>query len=289
MLNRFQFARLRSFRKSSATERASSDRSAARVVCVASGKGGTGKSVIASNLALQRSRSGERVLLVDFDAGLANAHLLLGLSPVYDLGHVMQGQINPLEAVVEGPHGLKLLSGGVGRQALVNPTRRELERLFKALRVLEHEYDLIVIDHGAGLGYSTVAHLAATSTLLIVTNHEVTALSDAYALYKRATMVNPTLRAGIVVNRAPDERLALAAWDRFRAASQRFLGHSPELVGWVPADSAISQSVQRREPVTLSYPDSAAGISISKLAQWSPIDHARTTSAFYDRARKALR
>ena len=93
MLNRFQFARLRSFRKSRTTERAFSERSAARVVCVASGKGGTGKSVIASNLAVQRSRTGERVLLVDFDAGLANAHLLLGLSPVYDLGHVMQGQI----------------------------------------------------------------------------------------------------------------------------------------------------------------------------------------------------
>src|SRR5262245_3343004 len=44
----------------------------ARVLCVASGKGGTGKSILASNLAVLRAQRGERVLLVDFDAGLAN-------------------------------------------------------------------------------------------------------------------------------------------------------------------------------------------------------------------------
>lgn len=291
MLNRFQFARLRSFRRAVHTEERSTrpTTGGARVVCVASGKGGTGKSVLATNLAVQRARRGERVLLVDFDAGLANAHLLLGLAPTHDLGHVLAGEIDPRGALVEGPHGLRLLSGGVGRQTLVNPTRRELDRVFRALRPLEDEFDLVLIDHGAGLGYSTVAHLAATSTLVVVTNHEVTALSDGYALYKRARAVNPDIRVGLVVNRVPDEHLALAAWDRFRAASQRFLGHQPEYIGWVPADPAVAQSVQQRLPVSLSFPESAAAHALGKVAAWGPIDHARTTSAFYDKARRALR
>jgi len=261
----------------------------ARVVCIASGKGGTGKSVLASNLALLRARRGERVLLIDFDAGLANAHLLLGLAPPHDVGHVMEGKVSAREALVEGPHGLKLLSGGVGRQSLIDPTRRELDRLFKALRPLEDEFDLIVIDHGAGLSYSTVAHLAATSTLVLVTNHEVTALSDGYALYKRAKLVNPEVRVGLVVNRAPDERLAMDAWDRFRGASHKFLGHAPELIGWVPADPVISQAVQMRRPAVLSFPDSAAARAITKVAAWAPIDHARTSTPFYAKARRALR
>lgn len=291
MLNRFQFARLRSFRRPTAVEErpTRSVLGGARVVCIASGKGGTGKSVLTSNLAVQRARRGERVLLVDFDAGLANAHLLLGLAPSYDLGHVLAGEASAREAMVEGPHGLRLLSGGVGRQALVNPTRRELDRVFRALRPLEDEFDLILIDHGAGLGYSTVAHLAATSTLMLVTNHEVTALSDGYALYKRAKAVNPDVRVGLVVNRVPDEHLAIAAWDRFRAASNRFLGHQPEYIGWVPADPAVSQSVQQRSPVSQSYPDSAAAHALTKVADWAPIEHARTTSAFYEKARRALR
>lgn len=263
--------------------------STARVVCIASGKGGTGKSVIASNLALLRARQGERVLLIDFDAGLANAHLLLGLAPPHDVGHVMEGTVSAREALVEGPHGLKLLAGGVGRQCLIDPTRRELDRLFKALRTLEDDFDLIVIDHGAGLSYSTVAHLAAASTLLLVTNHEVTALSDGYALYKRAKLVNPEIRVGLVVNRAPDERLAMDAWNRFRGASHKFLGHAPELIGWVPADPVISQAVQLRKPAVLSFPESAAAKAITRVAAWGPVDHARTTTPFYVKARRALR
>lgn len=263
--------------------------STASVVCIASGKGGTGKSVLATNIAILRAKRGERVLLVDFDAGLANAHLLLGLAPPYDVGHVMEGEVSAQAALVEGPHGLKLLSGGVGRQTMIDPTRRELDKLFKALRPLEDEFDLILIDHGAGLSYSTVAHLAATSTLILVTNHEVTALSDGYALYKRARMVNQSIRVGMVVNRVPDERIAMDAWERFRGASHKFLGHTPELIGWVPADPAIPQAVQMRKPAVLSYPDSPAAIAIQRVADWAPIDHARTATAFYEKARRALR
>lgn len=289
MLSRFQLARLRAFRKRAPSPVEREPVASARVVCIASGKGGTGKSIIATNLAVIRARQGERVLLVDFDSGLANAHLLLGLAPHHDLGHVMEGTVGPRAALVEGPHGLKLLSGGVGRQALVNPTRRELDRLFKALRPLEDEFDLVIIDHGAGMAYGTIAHLAATSTLLLVTNHEVTALSDAYALYKRAHMVNEHIRVGVVINRAPDERMAHSGWERFRRASQQFLGVVPDLVGWVPADPAIEHSVQARVPVTISAPESAAGQAIQRIASWDAIDHARTASAFYEKARRALR
>jgi len=269
--------------------REGAEETTARVLCVASGKGGTGKSILSSNLAVLRARRGERVLLVDFDAGLANAHLLLGLAPQYDLSHVLQGQVRAEDALVAGPAGLKLLSGGVGRHILANPTRRELDRLFKALRPLEDQFDLIVIDHGAGVSYATVTHLAAAHAMLLVTNHEVTALSDGYALYKRAHLANPYIRAGLVVNRAPDEGRALSAWERFQSASQRFLGHSPELVGWVPYDQAVLRSVENRVPVSLLEPDSPAARAIESVAFWAPIDQSRSARPFFDRARAALR
>ena len=247
----------------------------ARVLCVASGKGGTGKSILASNLAYLRAKRGERVLLVDFDAGLANAHLLLGLAPQHDLSHVLQGLVRAEDALVEGPGGLKLLSGGVGRHILANPTRRELDRLFKALRPLEDQFDLIVIDHGAGVSFATVTHLVAASTLLLVTNHEVTALSDGYALYKRAHLVNPMLHVGLVVNRAPDEGRARSAWGRFQSASQRFLGHAPEFVGWVVYDPAVLRSVEERVPVAQSVLGrSRKGDRIQPRAIREPVDRA---------------
>ncbi len=293
MLNvsRLDFSRLRALRRFIRAEKEPEETASrsARVLCIASGKGGTGKSIVASNLAVIRAAQGERVCLVDFDAGLANAHLLLGVSPRYDLGHVMAGEVNAEQALIEGPNGLKLLSGGVGRPSLQNPTRRELERLFRALEPLERQFDLIIIDHGAGVGYSTVAHLAATSTMLIVTNPEVTALSDAYALFKRAHLVNKHITVGALVNRASDEESARSAFERFRNASQRFLGQAPAFAGWVPYDEAVLRSVQSRVPVTLSEPASPAAESILEVAAWEPIDMARTSTAFYERARRALR
>jgi flagellar biosynthesis protein FlhG len=292
MLNgtRFDLARLRSLGRFLVPGESKPEVAApgARVVCIASGKGGVGKSILASNLAALRARRGERVLLVDFDAGLANLHLLLGLAPRHDLGHVLDGAIPACEAVVRGPEGIHLLSGGVGRHALANPTRRELDRLFQALRPLEQEYDLVIIDHGAGISYATVAHLAASSTLLLVTNHEVTALSDAYALYKRATTVNEHLRVGVVLNRVPDEEVAARAWERFRGVALKFLGVHPDYVGWVPQDDAVARSVHARTPVTISEPASRAALALGRVSAWGPLDHARTAISFYERARRAL-
>ncbi len=264
-------------------------REAARSIVVGSGKGGTGKSVLASNLAILRSQRGERVLLVDFDAGMANAHLLLGLAPRHDLGHVMRGDVDAHGALVPGPGGLQLLSGGVGRDVLANPTRRELDRLFETLQPLEYEFDLIIFDHGAGLGYALMTHLAATSTLLIVTNPEVTALSDAYALYKRAHKVNPYVRSGLVLNRALSQESAESGWERFRGAAHRFLGHSPEWIDWIPTDPAVQESVEARVPISLSNPDAEAARSLARIAEWGPLDHAKSARPFFERARGALR
>ena len=289
MRQRFLDASRRVFGRRSPRREPAPRTSGARVLCIASGKGGTGKSVVATNLAVERSRLGENVLLVDFDAGLANDHLLLGVAPKYDLAHILDGSVDAYEALTDGPCGLKMLSGGVGRLTLANPTRRELDRVFQALRPLEDDFDLVVVDHGAGLGYSTVAHLAAATTLMLVAGHEVTALSDAYAVYKKAHLVNPGVRVGLVINRSPDARMADDSWQRFSAASHRFLGHAPELVGWVPADTAVTRSVHQREPVVLSHSESAAAQALRSVARWGPIDHARSSSAFYDAARQALR
>ncbi|MFT4540038.1 MAG: flagellar biosynthesis protein FlhG [Planctomycetota bacterium] len=287
MLERFTFRRLRPRRrqKSSATPTATR----ARVVCVASGKGGTGKSVLTSNLAVLRAMRGERVLLIDFDAGMANAHLLLGVAPRHDLTDVLSGEVDLRKALVDGPDGLKLLSTGVGSTGLVDPTRRELDKLFRALRPLEDDFDLILIDHGAGMGYVTQANLSAAQSLLLVASHEITALSDAYALYKRATQVNPNVRAGVVINNSPNEEFALSAWERFRNVSQRFLGSEPEFVDWVPSDTAVQRSVQLRHPVVSSAPTSKASRAIMRVGEWAPLDLPGTGGAFFDRARAALR
>src|SRR5258706_3832626 len=121
--SRFDLSRLRSVTRflNGADKPAEDQRPGARVLCVASGKGGTGKSILATNLAVLRARRGERVLLIDFDAGLANAHLLLGLAPRHDFGHVLDGSVSARGAVVEGPAGRGPVSRGGRRPPPAKP------------------------------------------------------------------------------------------------------------------------------------------------------------------------
>jgi Mrp family chromosome partitioning ATPase len=70
---------------------ASSQRIEGTCVAFASGKGGTGKSFLATNVAIALHRAGKRVALVDCDFGLANAHLLLGVHPRHTLQHFVDG------------------------------------------------------------------------------------------------------------------------------------------------------------------------------------------------------
>jgi flagellar biosynthesis protein FlhG len=267
----------------------------ARVVSIASGKGGTGKSVVATNVACQLARAGERVVLLDFDTGWANDHLLLGLRPSFDLGHIASGQAGVLQAFVDGPGGFKLLCGGVGRARDAEPTWRDLDRLFRALEVLETTFDVVLIDHGAGLGLAAQALIAGGSALLLVTGTEVTALSDGYAAYKRALGLAPRVRAGLVVNRSPSLAAGREAWERFSAVSQRFLSARPELLALVPDDRAVVESIERSVPVVLAAPESGAALALAKVAAWERFQRPPALAAppaargVFESARRALR
>ncbi|VAW44195.1 Flagellar synthesis regulator FleN, partial [hydrothermal vent metagenome] len=90
-----------------------------RVIAVASGKGGVGKTNVSVNLGVSLSKMGKRVLLMDADMGLANVDIMLGLQTKYNLLHVLEGEKTLEEVIVEGPGGLRVIpaASGVSRVA----------------------------------------------------------------------------------------------------------------------------------------------------------------------------
>ena len=97
------------------------DLSNARVIAVTSGKGGVGKSSVSINLAVQFTKMGKKVIILDADFGLANIEVMFGVIPKYNLSDLMVSGREISEIITEGPEGIKFISGGSGIAKLVNP------------------------------------------------------------------------------------------------------------------------------------------------------------------------
>ena len=89
-----------------------------RVLSVTSGKGGVGKTNFVTNLAYVLSKFGKNVYIFDADIGLANIDVLLGLTPEYNLQHVLNGEKSINEIIVNGPGNIKIFPASSGIQEL---------------------------------------------------------------------------------------------------------------------------------------------------------------------------
>ncbi len=157
---------------------------AGRLVGIASGKGGTGKTVLAANLAVALALSGLEVAAVDADLGLANLHILLGMPPGSTLGGTVFSGASLDSAVVRGPAGVALVPGGAGAAALADLAPSQLDRLAASVRALARGRDAVIVDSAAGLSPRTLRLLAECDLCVVATTPEVTAMTDAYAVLK---------------------------------------------------------------------------------------------------------
>lgn len=240
--------------------------SRSRCLAVTSAKGGVGKTNLAVNLGLALAARGLRVGVLDADLGLANVDLVLGMTPPYDIGHVLYGQKTLEEILLEGPNGLKVLAGGAGLYELANLSRWRLERLVRSLSQLDELLDILLIDTGAGISRNVLSFVLEVEEVLVVTTPEPPSIADAYSMIKVITLEGRRSRVHLVVNMARDEREAHAVYRKLEALSNQFLQTSLRYLGFVPRDEAVGWAVRQQVPVLLSYPSSRASQAIGRLA-----------------------
>lgn len=242
----------------------------ARSVAVASGKGGVGKTSLCVNLAVALARRNLRATLIDGDLGLANADVLCGVSPRGHLGHVIRGERAVEDILLDAPGGFRLAPGAGGVAELADLDSASLGRLLGEVGRLESTSDVLVIDCGAGIGRGVMGMLHAADMALIVVTPEPTSMADAYAILKclalDAKARGEAPRALVVVNQAASEREAAQVSGRIGAVAQRFLGFSPEALGFVPLDEAVRAAVRERMPLLVSKPEAPAARAVVSLA-----------------------
>jgi len=235
----------------------------ARSLAIVSGKGGTGKSVATASLARLFARSA-RTLLVDADLGVGNAHILQGVSPTATLADLFTGK-SPRSLIERCGGGLDLIAGGSGVARLAHVCASDLARLGDALAELERDYSYLLADCGAGISEATLAFARAADRVVVVTTPDLTAMTDAYAFLKVLGIKRTGPVPGLIVNRAPNEVVALQTAERVQSVARRFLGRAPESLGWLPADPLVTDSVNARQPLIERSPTCPASRAFLSL------------------------
>ena len=238
-----------------------------RVVSVASGKGGVGKSSLSVNLAIALSRLGVRVLVVDADFGLANVDVMLGVTSRYNFSHYLSGDKTLPEIIQLGHEGVRFISGGSGLSDLINMGEDQLEKLMDGLTSLELPIDFIIIDTGAGINEKIVQMVLSSSETIVATTTEPTAILDAYALVKTITRQHSSHPIHVLINKCANEEEARRIMDGFIEFIERHLGKIVSPLGFVTFNHEVPQSIKRQIPITVSAPNGVTSKEITRIAR----------------------
>jgi flagellar biosynthesis protein FlhG len=246
------------------------------VIAFASGKGGTGKSFLATNAAIALHASGRRVALVDCDFGLANAHLLFGVNPRFSLQHLLEGGVPVQHVVVATPYGPSLVAGGSGVASLAELDGRHMQVLARALHWIASSHDVVLLDCAAGLAPQSLITVLAAQHVVVVTNPEIAALTDAYALIKCLARQGVHPQVHLAVNRVGQAGLGNVTFERLAAVSRRFAHCEIHYLGEVPEDPSVTHRRLGQPPLLCSAPECATTKAV--LAMFELLDRRVTNT-----------
>jgi len=237
-----------------------------RVIAVTSGKGGVGKTNVTANLAIALAKKGKRVLVLDADLGLANMDILLGLTPQYNIQHILDGRKVLAEVIVEGPSNIKVLPAASGVVKMTNLSEDERLRLLSEFENYDEPLDILLIDTGAGISENVMYFLVAAQQTIIVATPDPTSITDAYAVMKVLSTEYSENRFLLLPNNVPGERAAKKIYEDLSSVASRFLNISIDLIGYIPADNHVQKAVRNRKAVLEMFPDSDASVAFQQLA-----------------------
>lgn len=244
-----------------------------RLITVASGKGGVGKTWFSITLAHALALAGQSVLLFDGDLGLANVDIQLGINPERDLASVVTGTSQLSGAITRYSDGsarparFDVLAGQSGSGALSRLGREALVSLRQDLAQQAQGYDRVILDLGAGLDHSVTVLADHAGLCLVVVTPEPTSITDAYAFIKLRRRRDPNADVRLVVNNAASRKEGEQTAATLSKACQNFLHFTPQLAGVVRRDRHVPEAIRAQVPLLSRSPDAPAAQDVEVLAR----------------------
>jgi flagellar biosynthesis protein FlhG len=240
-----------------------------RVIAITSGKGGVGKTNVVGNLAVACQRMGKRVLIFDADLGLANIDIIFGIHPEHDIGEVIRGEKELSQIIVQGPEGVSVIPASSGVQELAHLTEGHKINLLNEFDRLNNQFDILLIDTGAGISYNVIYFNLAAEERIIVVTPEPTSITDAYALMKVMFFQHGAKQFLLLMNMVKDEKEARSVYENLSRVAARFMGGiSIDYLGYITWDTHLQEAVSKREPVSCCYPDAPSSHDFRDLASY---------------------
>ncbi len=238
-----------------------------RAIAVTGGKGGVGKTNVSVNLAVALADLGKRVMVLDADLGLANIDVVLGLHPQYDLSHVLRGERQLEEVVIEGPSGIKVIPAASGIQRMAELSEAEHAGLIRAFSDLSTDIDILIVDTAAGISHTVVSFSRAVQEVVVVVCDEPASITDAYALIKLLNREYGIDRFRILANMTRSAQEGRDLYNKMCRVTDRYLDVMLSFMGSIPYDDYLRKAVRGQKPVVHAFPRSRVAQAFKNLAK----------------------
>lgn len=227
-----------------------------KYIGIISGKGGVGKSTTAINLGSALNYFDKDVTIVDGNLSTPNIGLYLGVPVVpINLHHALRGENHITESVYLHPAGMKIVPAGISLDDL---KRTDPRKLPKIMAQLNGTSDFILIDGAAGLGSEALATIGSSEEIIVVTNPELPAITDALKTVKLCEELGRPV-IGIVLTRTKRNNMDVSLKNIETILDK-------PVIGIIPDDKSIREALIRKDAVVYTHPNCKASIAYKRLA-----------------------
>ncbi|MEK6760672.1 MAG: cell division ATPase MinD [Nanoarchaeota archaeon] len=227
-----------------------------RIIVITSGKGGVGKTTTAINLGAAINHFGQEVLIVDGNLTTPNIGIHLGSPEVpINLNHVLSKKAEMFEAVYQHDSGIKIIPSSLSLKEL---RRIKPERLKDYKKDFGKICDWVIVDSAAGLGLEALSAINLADELIIVTNPEMPAITDALKTVKLAQEMRKPV-TGVIITKVRKDDIEMHP-DVVKEMLE------VPVLGMVPYDLSVSESLNMRDAVVHTHPKSAPARAYKEIA-----------------------
>lgn len=227
-----------------------------KVIVITSGKGGVGKTTTAINLGAAINYFGYDVLIIDANMSTPNLGIHLNSPEVpVSLNHVLQKKAYPFEAVYEHESGIKIMPSSLSIKELKKIKMDKLKSFKKDFLKIS---DFVIIDSAAGLGSEALSAIDLADELIIVTNPEMPAITDALKTVKVAQGMKKNI-SGIIMTRVRHNDYEVQP-DVVKEMLE------VDVIGMIPEDIVIQQALHKKDAVVHTHPKSKPARAYKEIA-----------------------